>query len=722
MKRLLWIALSVFLAFGFTRGLVRAVAQSSPPDQPLNQSTQPEQPLASTGSIFTYQGRLNKNNQTLNDTCSVSVSLWDSLSGGTFINSNTFNAVPVTDGLFTVQIDYGAGAFTGQERWLETAVKCSGDSNYVTLSPRMRFTATPYALYALNNWGLGGNTGTGSGNFLGTLDNTSLNLGVNGSVALRLMPASQSPNIVGGYAGNYISATIYGATIAGGGSYFYENRVMQTFGTVSGGRNNHADKYGSTIAGGIDNQATGDYAVVAGGLHNFATGSSSGIGGGFYNIASGYVAYIGGGDLNIAATQNSTIGGGYSNTISGGQLIANGTIGGGVFNKATGFAATIAGGHGNQALGEWSTLAGGGFNTASNRSTTISGGEYNIAAGAGSTIGGGGWNGSSSAGNNAYGPASTIGGGYGSYISADGGYGVIGGGQSNMITATAGSNLGIATIGGGYNNKVALGGGTIGGGNSNTASGFDATVAGGASNTASGGASMVPGGNSNLAQGSTSFAAGYRAKAFNNGCFTWADSNNFDFGCSINNAFAARSTGGFYFVTAIDGNGNPTAGVQVAAGGSGWGVLSDHNSKTDFAVIDPRQVLENLAKIPIATWRYKTQDASIRHIGPMAQDFMTAFGVGEDAKFINSVDSDGVALASIQGLYQISQEKDVQIAQQQQQIADLQIQLDSLQHRLDGLDPAGVSRGIILPFNLSTLFSLAALGGVALLWFRGQKR
>ena len=91
------------------------------------------------------------------------------------------------------------------------------------------------------------------------------------------------------------------------------------------------------------------------------------------------MAYVGGGDLNWATTQNATIGGGYSNTITGGQLIANNTIGGGVFNFNSGFAATIAGGHGNQATGEWSTMGGGGFNTASGRSTTVSGGEYNIA-------------------------------------------------------------------------------------------------------------------------------------------------------------------------------------------------------------------------------------------------------------------------------------------------------------------------------------------------------
>lgn len=622
-------------------------------------------PLAAApaGTGFTYQGKLASGGVPVNATCALSLSLWDSASGGAFINSATLPAVPISNGLFTVQLDYGAGVFAGEARWLETAVKCAGDANYVTLGQRTLISATPYALYSLNNWALNGNGGTGGIGFVGTTDNTPLTIGVNGVAALRIYPHSQSPNVAGGYSGNTISPTHYGGTIAGGGAFFYENRVMNTFGTVGGGRGNHADGYASTIAGGHDSQATSDYATVAGGLNNQATGNSSGIGGGFYNVASGYVAYIGGGDLNIASTQNATIGGGYQNEVGGGFLIANGTIGGGVFNVANGFAATIAGGHGNHADGEWSSAGGGGFNSASGRSTRVGGGEYNIASGPGATIGGGGWNGGASGGNQAKAVASTIGGGFGNLVSPDGGYGTIAGGQQNQITAAAGTNLNIATIGGGYNNIVALGGGTVGGGNSNTTSGFDATVAGGNGNTASGGAAMVPGGASNLAQGSTSFAAGNRAKSFNDGCFTWADSNNFDYGCGTNNAFTARATGGVFFVTAINGSGSATAGSQLAAGANAWSALSDRDSKANFAPVDARAVMEKLARIPISTWNYKTQDAKIRHIGPMAQDFAAAFGVGEDDRHITTIDADGVSLAAVQGLYQIVEEKNRRISQ-----------------------------------------------------------
>jgi hypothetical protein len=398
--------------------------------------------------------------------------------------------------------------------------------------------------------------------------------------------------------------------------------------------------------------------------------------------------------------------------------MATGTIGGGVFNKVSGFAGVIAGGHGNQATGEWAAMGGGGFNQASGRSSTVSGGEYGIASGAGSTISGGGWNGSSTNGNQARAAASTIGGGYGNRISADGGYGTIAGGQSNTITATLGTNLNIATIGGGYNNKVNLGGGTVGGGNTNTASGFDATVAGGFGNTASGGGAAIPGGNSNLAAGLYSFAGGYRAKAYNNGCFAWNDNTDADLVCNTNNTFVVRSTGGVIFGT----NTNLSTGCSIAPGGGGWLCSSDRNTKTGFAPVDGRQVLQALSEIPIQTWSFKTENPAVRHIGPTAQDFKAAFDVGTDETRINSLDADGVALAAIQGLYELAQDQEAQLARQQALLEDLQVQVSTLEKRLIALEKSPVSSSTILPVNPLLLLGLALVAGFTWLWRRASDR
>jgi hypothetical protein len=745
MKRYMLLVLPLVLA-SLLMVAVGAVAQSSsPPDVqfpqgPLPPGPQEDQspsgspatqslqaPLAPAGSSFTYQGRITRNGQLLSEICALNFSLWDAETGGTFLNSNSLGSVAIQGGLFTVPLDFGDQAFRGEARWLETAVRCSSDASYITLSPRTRLRVAPYALYAVNNWAIGGNPGTAGSGYLGTTDNMTFTIGVNNTPVVRIFPRQQSPNIISGYSGNYTTASAYGATIAGGGSFFYENRALREYGTVGGGRKNQADGYGATISGGIDNWASNDYATVAGGLHNYATGNASAIAGGFYNIASGYVSFVGGGDLNWATTQNATVSGGYSNTVSGGQLIANGTIGGGVFNKVTGFAGTIAGGHGNQATGEWGTISGGGFNTASARSSTVSGGEYSIASGvrstvgggsynltsgAGSTISGGGWNGSNFSGNQARALASTIGGGYGNRISTDGYYGTIAGGSTNYITATAGANLYYATIGGGVNNRVNLGGATVGGGNTNTASGFDATVAGGNNNTASGAGAAIPGGNSNLAQGVFSFAGGYRAKAYNNGCFAWNDNTDADLVCNTNNTFVVRSTGGVIFGT----NTNLSTGCSIAAGGGGWLCSSDRNTKNNFAPVDGRQVLQALSAIPIETWSFKTEDPAVRHIGPMAQDFIAAFAVGSDETRINSLDADGVSLAAIQGLYQLVQDQDAQIARQQAQIDVLQGDITSLEKRLDALGKGQAANSSILPVNPFFLLCLVLIGAFAWLW------
>jgi len=163
------------------------------------------------------------------------------------------------------------------------------------------------------------------------------------------------------------------------------------------------------------------------------------------------------------------------------------------------------------------------------------------------------------------------------------------------------------------------------------------------------------------------------------GSFLFADQTAAVFNSSAANEFAVRAIGGVRMVTAVDGSGNPTAGARLASGGSAWAVISDRNAKENFAPTDGREVLEKVAAMPIETWNYKTQDVSIRHIGPMAQDFRAAFGLGEDDKTISTIDPDGVALSAIQGLYQI-------VREQQTEIEALKVQNLQLSERLQRIE------------------------------------
>jgi len=124
-------------------------------------------------------------------------------------------------------------------------------------------------------------------------------------------------------------------------------------------------------------------------------------------------------------------------------------------------------------------------------------------------------------------------------------------------------------------------------------------------------------------------------------------------------------------VTAIDGAGVPTAGARLHSGAGSWTTLSDRDLKTAFAPVDRREVLEKVAALPVETWQYKAQDASVRHIGPVAQDFRAAFGVGEDPRGIATVDADGVALAAVQGLYDIVKELKAENAELRREVEQL---------------------------------------------------
>lgn len=385
------------------------------------------------------------------------------------------------------------------------------------------------------------------------------------------------------------------------------------------------------------------------------------------NISDGvYGATIAGGgrndDPNSITAEFGTVGGGFGN--SAGE---HAVVGGGHYNVASGHGAAINGGNLNNATATGAAIGGGYENNASGQQSTVAGGYVNTAGANWATVGGGEDN------------------------SATGIYSTISGGASNFATDND------CTVGGGVGNTAGNGGwnttdsthATVAGGSDNTAAAFAASVGGGKLNVASAWYSTVPGGHQNSASGTYSFAAGRRANAGHSGAFVWGDSTNADVLSSANNQFLARASGGVKFFNSAG------VGVELAAGGNSWSAMCDRNLKTNITPIDPREVLAKLMTVPISQWNLISQDESIRHLGPMAQDFHAAFGLGEDNRRITQIDADGVALAAIQGLHQLVMEQLAQLRSKDEEIAALRANIGDLADRLARLESGLASIAVL---------------------------
>jgi hypothetical protein len=276
---------------------------------------------------------------------------------------------------------------------------------------------------------------------------------------------------------------------------------------------------------------------------------------------------------------------------------------------------------------------------------------------------------------------------------------IAGGGGCNMGTGGSCS----ATDDG---NQVTESFGAVGGGVANSAGNFG-TVAGGEGNSAGSWAavpggyfssaaaeySFAAGGVFNNASGYASFAAGAGAQATDENSFVWsgwssengAPSNGpyqfyigADHGFSVDYHTQQTDLKGTRFFYVGDNNAGDTIvvwnGALLTDGGT-WTNASDRALKEDFTAVDAQAVLAKVAQLPIDEWRYKTE-AGQRHLGPVAQDFYAAFGLGADDRHITTVDEGGVALAAIKGLYERLQVRD-------QQIAALRAELDAIKAALN---------------------------------------
>jgi hypothetical protein len=489
---------------------------------------------APVGTAFTYQGRLADGGKPANGLYDFSFGIWDALNGSSQLGSSfNTNSLLVTNGLFTVTLDFG-NVFDGNARWLAISVRTNGAPSFSALTPRQPLMPQPHVSYA-SNAAAAASASLATGLSSQTVSNAGF---PSGAVTAGKLAGGQVVKSLNGLAdavtlsGSDASLTV---TPAGNalvlwatnnwllsGNSGTTNAVLGTLDwqpldlVVDGRRGFHLE---------ISSVSANEVNVVGGSGDNAVSSGISGatiLGGGSYEFL-----YLGGrwriydGHQSVAGYFG-TIEGGYSNSLAVGADYS--TILGGIKNQARTNATLgfVGGGMNNWVGADAARVGGGTNNNASGFAATVGGGAQNAASGAGATIGGGGLDGSAYGGNVASGAGATIAGG--------------------LLNLASGSR---ATVGGGYNNA---------------ATNWYATV---------------PGGAGNIAGGMSSFAAGQNANALHDGTFVWGDnSTSADILTTGANQFLVRAAGGVGIGTTVPTTPLEVSGQVKAAGYQGSGALS----------------------------------------------------------------------------------------------------------------------------------------------------
>jgi hypothetical protein len=218
--------------------------------------------------------------------------------------------------------------------------------------------------------------------------------------------------------------------------------------------------------------------------------------------------------------------------------------------------------------------------------------------------------------------------------------------------------------------------------------------------------SAVAIGEDNTASGAASVALGYHAHTnARQGSFVFSDRSSVDtLRAGVNHSANWRVSGGFRIFTSS----NLSTGVTIQSGattsnwgqssaviststgaylstGGTWTNSSDVNRKHLFEDVSGDDILSRLSRVPIRTWSYRAEMESVRHLGPTAQDFHAAFGLGNDEKSIATIDADGVALAGVQALDVRTRDQAKKIESLEKENAELRVRLEKIEQSLNRL-------------------------------------
>jgi len=614
-------------------------------------------------SSFNYQGRLNDAGSAASGTFQFQFKLYDAVAGGSQVGA-TLNDVPVTvsNGVFSVSLDFGVMAFSGGDRFLEVSVRKTANDPYTPLTPRQKINSAPYANKANSANTADNFSGNLSGDVSGTQNATVVN-SVGGQTSANIANSVQATSNATSVntPGTIVKRDANGRFIASGVTF--GDGTTLTTANVGNGTNlltSQNNWTGQNTFNGISLNNT-NLVNVANPVSATDGANKAYVDANTIRFVPGNNAQLSVGDANgtspmINLRGQSTCCGantGFADfkVFQNGSFVASGNLGIGVSPmEGKGYRTSWYTYKGAFRSGyadlEWDDVNTGFFSWAGGSNSMASGlysfsfGDTNFAR-----------------------STSSIAFGSGNEVKGAAGFSA---GAGNRVCDTYGVALG---------NKAISGGPILADGKCDPDS-FNIR----------GLAAIALGYNVTASQDHTMALGKFASNNGFSGTFIWSDASATasadTFKNTANNEFAARATGGFRFRTNLTG----TTGCNLPAGSGVFNCTSSRYTKENFLAVKGTDILSKLRLVPVTSWNYIDEGGKVRHIGPMAEDFFAQFNLGVGNTSIGVQDLAGVSIAAVKELDAQLQEKNAEIERLQNEIKQMKASQTELEKRLAAIE------------------------------------
>lgn len=592
---------------------------------------------------FNYQGKLVDAGAPANGSYQFTFKLYDAPNGSQVGPTIADMTLEVVDGSFSASLDFGAAAFAGADRYLEISIRKLPADPYTAMLPRQKINSVPYATRAARATdadAIGGQTAT---------DISTAITAVNGATS------ANTPNTIAKRDAN-------GQVIVGS-LKFQDGSSMTTAPSM-------ANILGSQNTWTGQNTFTNGLSVNNANIANVANPVSANDAANKTYVDSTTIRFVPGaeqlsvGDANGSAPMINLRGGSamgpgqhmpaWFKVFQNGSFVATGNIGTGVSpmqgaGHRTSWDSNKSAFRSGYAETQWDDGKVGQFSWAGGMNSTASG-AYSFAFGD-----------SNLAENTA-----SIAIGMGNHVN---GYAGFTAGAANRVCGVYG---------------VAFGSGAQSGGPMvNGRCGPDMLTNTGRAAVAIG-ENVIADKNYTVAMGRYTSNNGFF------GTFIWGDGSATSAADTFKNItsfeFAVRATGGFRFRTNLAG----TTGCNLPAGSGVFACTSSKYTKENF--VSANGVLASLRKVPVTSWNYISEGRSVRHLGPMAEDFFAQFGLGTGNTSIGVQDLAGVSIAAVKELDAQLQQKNAEIERLQNEVTTLRSNQVELEKRLQAIEHALVKQ------------------------------